>query len=148
MKITHICMMAVLSVLLASCAGLYGRIVHQPSADAPVTIEALTESWETYDVYWGSRDGVRPAALMFDPKSNDTRLTGDSWRKIYDQAVLADTVEKIRLWHRRAELALIKGPDGRTFGFIYYPKRLHVPVKVVDEATLYVMSLPKPISPP
>jgi len=47
-----------------------------------------------------------------------------------------------------ARVYLIKGADNQVFGYMYYPGNFLVVVKIVDERTLYVSSLPNYISTP
>jgi len=86
---------------------------------------------------------------MFDPKNDDTRLVGDSWIKIADQQTVYETMEIIEtVWGSGYEVVLIEGPDGRLFGYMYYPwkassyGRAEISLEMVDEKTLYVGSMP------
>jgi hypothetical protein len=88
---------------------------------------------------------------MFDPKNNDTRLVGDSWIKIADQQTLSESIGIIQTTYGSYEehqVVLIEGPDGRFFGYMYYPwkgssyGRAEISLEMVDERTLYVGSMP------
>jgi hypothetical protein len=138
----------ILIVVLTGCVGTYGQIKGQNPQEKKTTIQDLARDRDNYLVYYGSRDGVRPSGLIFDPRENETRLTGDSWTLIEDQKAFDSILQNVKGFEPNAVVAQILGPDNRFFGFIYYSPRLHVPVKVADENTLYVMSLPKPISTP
>lgn len=142
--------LAVLLVILAiGCAtGSMGRLVSQQEDKNKVTIDELIQNWENFHIYHGSRDGVRPSALMFDPKDSGTALSGDSWRRIKDKTDLKNRVVTIQNQHQNLQVELILGPEDKVFGFMYSPGGLHIPIRVVDADTLYVMSLPKPISAP
>ena len=146
MRTKNLIIILILFLLIAGCTGSYGRIVKQPDNTPKVTIDDLKQNWNHYHVYSGSRDGVRPSALMFDPKGNGTKLTGDSWIKIDDEKNFFDTLGKVNLLSPNARVELIKGQDEKPFGFMYYPTSLHVPVKIIDAKTLYIMALPKPRS--
>ena len=146
MKIKNSIIISALFLLMTGCLGSYGKIVEQSDNAPKVTITDLKQSWNQYHVYSGSRDGVRPSALMFDPKENDTKLTGDSWIKIDDEKKFLDTLGKVNLFSSNARIKLIKGQDEKMFGFLYYPPFLHVPVKIIDANTLYIMALPQPVS--
>ena len=41
-----------------------------------------------------------------------------------------------------AKVSTIKGPNNQFFGYMYYPYWNNLPVKMVDERTLYVGTLP------
>ena len=132
----------------AGCVGTYGKILLQNPQEKKITIQDLANTRNNYLVYHGSRDGVRPSGLIFDPRGNDTRLTGETWTLIEDENTFDSMLRKVMLFAPNAVVAQILGPDNQRFGFIYYDFRLHVPVRVEDENTLYVMALPKPISTP
>ena len=82
-------------------------------------------------------------AIMFDPKDNNTKLTGDSWYKIESQKALNEKIEEVRNWYDYKRVFLIVGADNQVYGYMFYPYYLRVPVEIVDEQTLYVGSLPK-----
>ncbi len=147
MRTKNLIIILILFLLIAGCTGSYGRIVKQPDNTPKVTIDDLKQSWNDYYIYSGSRDGVRPSALMFDPKDNGKTLTGDSWIKIDEEHKFLDALRIVNIVSSNAQVALIKGQDGKTFGFMYYPPFLHVPVKIIDTNTLYIMALPQPVSP-
>ena len=79
---------------------------------------------------------------MFDPKDNDTKLVGDSWIKIEDHETLNEKIKEIQNLYDYAKVGIIEGSDGQAFGYMYYSHWLHIPIKVVDERTLYVSTLP------
>ncbi len=79
---------------------------------------------------------------MFDPKNNGTKLTGDSWIKIEDQETLDAKLKEIHNLYGYLRVHLIEGEDNQIFGYMYYNYYLRVPVKIVDERTLFVESLP------
>lgn len=129
-------------VFAGGCAQNYGKINKQTGTGDKVTLAELRENWEDYDVYYGMRSGRRASAIIFDPKDNGTRLTGDSWKKIEDQGNLDARTKEIDDQYSYARVRIIQGADNQAFGYIYYPSHLQVPVKEVDERTLHVSSLP------
>ena len=131
---------------ITGCTGGYGKISKPMDNENKITIQELKENWNQYFVYSGTRDGIRPSALMFDPKKNGTKLGGDSWTKIDDGETFLKTLNTIETIARSSQIGVIRGQDDKIFGFMYYPKKLHVIVKIVDENTLYVMPLPPPVS--
>ena len=88
------------------------------------------------------RSGRRASAILFDPKNGGTRLAGNSWHKIEDQANLDARIKEIDNQYAYTRVHIIQASNGQVFGYIYYPSHLYVPVKEVDEQTLYVSSLP------
>jgi len=128
--------------LVMGCSGTYGKISKQTGSGDKVTLAELKDNWGDYDVYYGMRSGRRASAIMFDPKDNGTKLAGDSWIKIEDQDTLNAKIKEIEVQYNYARVSIIEGPDNQVFGYMYYPSHLHVPVKVVDEQTLYVSTLP------
>ncbi len=129
-------------VFVMGCSGDYGKIGKQTDLDNKMTLAELRENWEAYTIYYCYRWNSRPSALMFDPKNNDKTLIGDGWYKIEDQQTLSETIKIIQQQYDYAKVEVITGPDNQVFGYMYYPFYLYVPVKVVDERTLHVSTLP------
>jgi hypothetical protein len=130
------------------CSGPYGKIRKQTGNEDLMTLAELKENWEEYTIYYSYRRDSSPSAIMFDPKNDDNKLVGDSWHKIEDQEIFSEAISKIQQRYDYATVEIIEGPDNQFFGYMYYPSYLYVPVKVVDERTLYVMTLPPPKSTP
>jgi hypothetical protein len=81
---------------------------------------------------------------MFDPKSNDTTLVGDLWKKVGDQKALIELTKWIfPTTQYEPWLNEILGPDGRFYGYLYYSYGF-VTLKVVDDKTMYVLNLEDP----
>ena len=133
----YICLLVIAFVFIVGCLEDYGLVERQTSTDNKMTLAELTENWEDYHIYSGTRGGrPRPQGIMFDPKNNDTRLIGDSWIKIADQPSLSEAISAIQNDYDNAKVWIIEGPDGRFFGYMYSP--IQTDVKIVDEQTLYV----------
>lgn len=137
-------------IYIMGCSGTYGKIKKQTGNEGLMTLAELKENWEEYTIYYSYRRDSSPAAIMFDPKNDDNKLVGDSWYKIEDQETLSEAISKIqqRYDYAEVEVEIIEGPDNQFFGYMYYPSYLYIPVKVVAERTLYVMTLPPPKSTP
>jgi hypothetical protein len=131
-----------LFVFILGCSGTYGKIKNQTGTDDQVTIAELMDNWEDFDIYYGMRSSVYADAMMFDPKDNDTKLAGNSWIIIEDQETLNQRIKEIKNRYSYARVNIIEGENNQVFGYMYYHSNLHVPVKIVDERTLYVNSLP------
>lgn len=147
MTIKRLAGMAILmSVFVTGCTENYGRIRIQTDSDNIMTLEALRENWQDYSVYYthrsGSTSSAAISAVMFDPKNDDKKLVGDSWIRIEDTDTLSEVIRIIQIWYGTARVVIIEGPDTQFFGFMYYSPWLQVPVKKIDERTLYVSSLP------
>ncbi len=132
----------VIFAFVIGCSGTYGKIIKQSGTGDKVTLTELRENWDDYDVYYGMRSGRWASAIMFDPNNNSTKLAGDSWIKIENQETLNAKIKEIQDQYDYVSVNIIEGPDSQIFGYMYYPSYLHLPVKVADERTLYVMSLP------
>ena len=124
------------------CSGTYGKMNRQTGTEDEMTLAELRESWTDYTIYYAYRWDSTPSTLMFDPKNNDKKLIGDGWYKIEDEQALSETIRIIQQQNDYARVEIITGPDNQFFGYIYYPFYLNVPVKVVDERTLYVSTIP------
>ncbi len=139
-KLTGI--LILLLILIMGCSGNYGKVRKQTGTEDTVTLAQLRVNWDDYDIYYGMRSNRWSDAIMFDPKNNGTKLTGDSWIKIEDQETLDAKIKEIQMFYSYARVHLIEGSDNQVFGYMYYPFYLRVPVKIVDERTLLVGSLP------
>ena len=129
-------------VLIVGCSGPKGNIRKQTDNENKVTLAELRDSWEDYDIYYSMRGNRWAGAIMFDPKNNNTTLTGDSWFKIKSQEALDEKIKEVRVLYDYKRVFLIVGADNQVYGFMFYPYYLRLPVEIVDEQTLYVGSLP------
>ena len=135
-----------LFIFIIGCStntGNIGNVRKQSGTEDKITLAELKDNWNDYDIYYGKRSIRWADAIMFDPKNNGTKLTGDSWIKIEDQETLDAKINEIQNLYSYARVHLIEGADKQLFGYMYYAFYLRVPVKIVDERTLYVSSLPK-----
>ena len=147
--IKSVCLMFMILIAITGCATAeYGKIHKQTVAENEIKVTDLGDNWQDYDIYYATSNGSRPAAVMFDPKNDDRKLVGDSWRQIDDPVTLAKSIRTIQVWYRYAIVGVIQSPDARVFGYMYYPPQLNIPVKLLDEQTLYVSTLPLPKSGP
>ena len=131
------------------CSGNYGIISNQTANEAKVTLAELREDWRDYHIYYIMRSNRYATAIMFDPKDNGTKLVGDSWIKIEDQQDFEKRIYEIQNLYEWVTVGIIKGPDNQIFGYAYpYYLCYNIPVKMADEKTLYVSTLPPPSSTP
>jgi hypothetical protein len=124
------------------CAADYGTIYTQDDSGNQIALTDLTDKWEDYDIYYATSSGSRPAAVLFDPRSDDKKLVAESWRKIDDPVTLAMSIRTLQIWYGYARVGIIKSPDNRVFGYMYYPPQLNITVRMIGENTLYVSTLP------
>jgi hypothetical protein len=132
-----------IAALIMGCSGTYGKISKQSGTEKKVTLADLINHRDNYDIYYGRRSNTYADAIMFDPKNNSTKLTGKSWIKIEDQETLNKRIEDMLGIYNYAKIHIIVGADNQFFGYMYYPGHFHVTLKIIDEKTLYVGSLPK-----
>jgi hypothetical protein len=128
-------------ILIIGCLGNYGKIIKQTGTENKMTLAELRDNWDDYDIYYGRRSNRYADAIMFDPKNNSTKLSGDSWIKIKDLETLDEKIKDIQMLYNYARVHLIEGLDNQVFGYMYYPGYFHITVNIVDERTLYVSSL-------
>lgn len=138
----------ILTLLLFAfgCAmGHYGRITREYASTSGLSIETLKENWQDYDVYYAGIAEDNPRGIMFDPKSDDRKLTGDRWVRLEDK----ERVSRVILWlenmgpELRPYLFRIIGPDQQVYGYIYTQTN-NVVSRAVDDKTLFVFDLELP----
>lgn len=136
-----------LALLVGGCTAWfqsYGKIRLMSGAKDAVTIQDLINSWQDYDIYYSGLDVRLPLGIMFDPKNNNTTLTGKWWKKVEDQKTL---IEIVRWIHPHTqyfpELCKILGPDDRFYGYLFYSYGF-VFLKLIDADKMYVYDLEDP----
>jgi len=139
-------MMFLVFLLVAACGWMknYGKLSVVYERKDGVTIKSLVEKWQDWEVTYAGLSVSSPSAVMFDPKSDDRRLTHDKWVRVKDQ----DQLKTIVNWidsdpNFPPRLMKIAGPDGLVYGYMY-SYRSDVVIKVVDERTLWVGDIPLP----
>jgi hypothetical protein len=114
----------------------YGALGPHTGGNGTATYSDLEAGWEDYDIYYNTWYTATPVALMFDPRDNDTSLTGDSWTRVEEQAVFSRTIKKLspdRLW-------TIVGPGKKLLGYMITPTT-NLYIKEIDENRYYVSNL-------
>jgi len=139
-------MIALVLLFTAACGWMknYGRLSVVYEKKDGVTIQNLVENWQENDVTYAGLSVSSPSAVMFDPKSDDRRLTHDKWVRVKD----LDQLKTILNWidsdpNFPPRLMKITGPDGLVYGYMY-SYRSDVVMKVVDGRTLWVGDIPLP----
>lgn len=127
-----------------ACSALnrYGKI--RLARPDEITIEELQKNWDHYDIYWAGHTVAFPAAIMFDPKDNETKLISDAWEPVEDQETLSRIVHNLCIdiqHYLYPKARKILSPDNRLYGYMYTAWQ-HAVIKVVDENTMWVKDLP------
>lgn len=137
----------ILLLIIFGCASLqenYGRVKIVPKSDGNVTIQDLIDKRDHYSIFYAGRDDRFPLGVIFDPKNNDTTLTGDRWKNVEDSKMLEKIMERIEPntgyypW-----LKEILGPDGRFYGYLYHSFG-PVVFKRLDDKKMYAFDLEDP----
>ena len=134
--------------LLFSCSGLsnYGAL-GPAGGSGEVSISLLKDGWEEYDIYYNTWYSAVPAALMFDPRDNNTTLTGNSWTRVEEEAEFSQLMERVTGSFNYTRIWAIVGPEKQLLGYMITPTtQLHI--KMIDEKTFRVSSLQVPPSGP
>lgn len=122
----------------------YAKVRNLSDDRKNITIETLTEAWKDYNIYYAG-PGVRaPLGVVFDPKDNNTKLTGDQWKKVEDQKTLIELTRWIYPYTMHSpRLVELLSPDDRFLGYLYYSWG-PVTFKKIDDATFYMLNLDDP----
>lgn len=139
----HVVLVFLISMSFA-CSALnrYGKL--RLARPDEMTIEELRKNWDRYEIYWAGHTLEFPAAIMFDPKDNGTKLISDAWEPVETQETLSKLVHN--LWidiqhYLYPKVQKILSPDNRLYGYMYTAWQ-HAVIKVVDEDTMWVKDLP------
>ena len=129
-------------VIVTGCAG-YGKIRPVfPEKDDSINISVLIENWQNYDIWRGGSSSARPSGILFDPKGDQRAIVADRWSKVEDRRSLLEAVRWLGAsGEARSILFKILGPDDEFFGYVYTGSR-HVPMRLINENTMYVYYLP------
>ena len=148
MKTKNTFMMAIgvlLAFSLVGCA-TYGKIVPESVSGGTMTVAALEENWQDYNVYAAPMD----AAIIFARKGemNTLQLT-NHWTKLTDQDSMLSSVRNIQaqpnLGVYRPTLWKIMGPNGRFYGYMFTAwDQEHVIMKKLGENKLLVYGMTQP----
>ena len=145
-RLTLFCTLSILAAcLLSACSGLpnYGALGPHDS----VTIDDLKEGWEEYDIYYNTWYTATPAAMMFDPRDNDTTLTGKSWTRVTEQDAFFELLRKVAGSYQLNRVWAIVGPEKQLLGYMITPTT-QLYIKNIADRTYYVSNLQVPPSGP
>ena len=85
-----------LFIFVMGCSGNNGKVRRQTSTEDKVTLAQLRVNWDDYEIYYVKRGKMHADAIMFDPKDNGTKLSGDSWIKIENEETLDEKLKEIK----------------------------------------------------
>ncbi|MFW6115149.1 MAG: hypothetical protein ACOC6E_02505 [Thermodesulfobacteriota bacterium] len=142
-------LVAMAIVLVSGCSWIkgYGKIRLASERTNGVTIQQLEENWDDYHIFYGGLSSGNPSGIMFDPKHDERKLTGDGWTRVDDRESASEIIGWLRVYSQfPPELHVIIGPESKLYGYLFYPVGYDYPVaKVIDEKTLYVYDLESPV---
>jgi hypothetical protein len=146
-KYIHTFLILFFILSISGCAQIfanYGTMKIIPPTKGNVTIQDLIDHWKDYNIYYAGY-GVRlPLGVWFDPKDNDTSLTGKLWKPVQDKETLIEIVQWIYPYTQfQPYLSEILGPHGRLYGYLYYSYGPAV-FKKIGKNKMYVYNLDLP----
>jgi hypothetical protein len=122
----------------------YAKVRNISDERKDVTIDRLIEDWKHYDIYYAGLDVKAPLGIVFDSKDNNTKLTGDQWKKVKDKKIL---IEITRWIYPHTQffpyLVELLSPDNRFLGYLYYSWG-PVVIKNNGDSTFYMLNLDDP----
>lgn len=147
-KYAYLAVLAIVLLLLVfGCAWLksYGKVRVLPREEQKATLQQLTVNWQDYSIYYTGLSIGTAAGIMFDPKSDDKSLVGDTWIKVEDQETLSQLISVVKSYLQfHPRLSRILGPENRFYGYLFYALD-HPVFKVVDQDMLYAHELESPV---
>ena len=148
-RFLSIILMALIISGFTSMEEKYGTLKTLPKGHNQLTIQDLIDKWDDYNIYYSDKyagfNARSPLGILFDPKDNDTVLVGETWKKVKDQKTLIEMTKWIcpTTLHEPC-LNQIFGPDGRSYGYLYYSCGFTT-CKMVGDKQMYVFNLEAPI---
>jgi len=123
-----------------SSVGGYGKLSVQPFTKDGITLDKLVENWKDYDIHYAGVSLDQAAAVLFDPKSDGTKVVPHEWWiKVQDQETLKEIVAWMALNQKYdpAVLWQVLSHDDRLFGYVY-TMRANAWIESIDENTLWI----------
>jgi hypothetical protein len=119
---------------------LYPTIEIKPTDT--VTIQDLKEKWRDFIIRYADIYRIGPAAVIFDPKSNDKTIQSDNWIRVKNQETLSEVIKNIQRG-LAPKLFKILGPDDQFYGYIFCAYKhdemeVYVSIRSLDANTLQV----------
>jgi hypothetical protein len=153
MKIKHVgysvLLLAMAVVLIPGCSwiGGYGKIRLSSEQEDGMSIQKLQDTLDDYHVFYAGPSSKLPSGLIFDPKHDERKLTGDRWTRVDDGESISEIIGWMKTYTEfPPRLHVLLGPDNELYGYLFYPVGYeHVVTKVIDDGTLYVYDLESPV---
>ena len=146
-KSFYITIFFVLILMISGCTSWqkdYGKLKNVPKGQNEMTIKTLIDKWDDFNIYYAGRDDRFPLGVIFDPKNNDTILTGDRWKNVEDREMLLKILDRVeRNTNYYPSLMEIIGPDDRFYGYLYHSFGPAV-FKRIDDKKMYAFDIEDP----
>lgn len=122
----------------------YAKVKNISDERQDVTIDSLIENWRHYDIYYAGIDVRAPLGIVFDPKDNSTKLTGDQWKRVEDKKILIEITQWLYI-HTLFSPYLVEllAPDNQSLGYLYYSWG-PVVIKKKGDSIFYMFNLDDP----
>jgi hypothetical protein len=135
-----------LLLALSGCA-VYTGARSQMVYGNRITVQGLAKDWQNFNVYFTGHGRGHPSAVLFEPKEDGRAVIADRWWKVEQYEILADLIDSIQrqlpIGFYYPRLLELVGPDNIPYAYVFTSWD-HVPVKLVDERTLFVYDIPLP----
>lgn len=135
-----------LFLVLSGCA-VYTGARSQMVYGNRVTVQGLVKDWENFNVYFTGHGRGHPSAVLFDPKEDGRTVIADRWWKVEQYEILTDLVDSIQrqlpIGFYYPRLLELVGPENIRYGYVFTSWDA-VPLRLVDERTLFVYDIPLP----
>ena len=135
-----------LGLMVLGCAAPMGagRYKAMSMDEKQRTLAELEKNWGSYDIYSDGGAGIT-SAVLFDPRDNDRKLTGDGYLKLEDEKSVRLAIQTIRSYYQYdPRLYEITGDDGQFYGYAFLAFYLPVPSRV-DDRTLKLPRYKSPV---
>jgi len=139
----------VLTALLLALSGcaIYTGARSQMVYGNRITVQGLVKDWQNFNAYFTGHGRGHPSAVLFEPKEDGRAVIADRWWKVEQYEILTDLIDSIQrqlpIGFYYPRLLELVGPDNIPYAYVFTSWD-HVPVKLVDERTLFVYDMPLP----
>lgn len=135
-----------LLLVFSGCA-VYTGARSQMAHGNRITVQGLVKDWQNFNVYFTGHGRGHPSAVLFEPKEDGRAVIADRWWKVEQYEILADLIDSIQrqlpIGFYYPRLLELVDPDNIPYAYVFTSWD-HVPVKLVDERTLFVYDIPLP----
>lgn len=135
------------SLLALSGCAVYTGAHSQMVYGNRVTVQGLVEDRQNYNVYFTGHGRGHPSAVLFEPKDDGRAIIVDRWWRVEQYEILADLVDSVQrqlpIGFYYPRLLELGGPDNYPYGYVFTSWD-HVPLRLIDERTMFVYDMPLP----